>query len=150
MPCGYPKELTLNKKSVTTALKKNKGVYLHACKLLNVDRSTLSRFVNEHPDLKKLVIELRTQFEEDLLDACEDVLSKLIKKIDTDPTNALKSAIYTLNNKGKRRGYAHPDADRDHDKMTPAQAKAVAKFIEEERKKQDKKLKGATLAEDKA
>jgi len=141
MPCGIPMEKSLTKETVITALKKHGGVYLHACEELHVARRCFSKYVHRHPDLVELVKELRHDYDEEMQDAAVSVFKKLIAKADDDPAHAFKSAQYYLNNKGRKRGYAHPDAEKNDSTLTAAQAMAVSQRVEEELKKRAEKSK---------
>ena len=143
MPPGVQLNGTIDRDAVIAALKKHKGVYRQACKELNINRNSISKYVRADPELLALVNELRYAFEEDMLDACEDVITKLVKKVDEDPSHSLKASIYYLNNKGKKRGYAHPDADKDGIRMTTDQILEAARQLQQgfEEEEQPPKIK---------
>lgn len=95
------------KSDIMDALQQAKGVVTQAAKMLGVQRTTLSEYIKNNPDIKPLLEEMRYHFEEELLDASEQLLRACVGQRD-DLSAALKAAFYYLNNKGKKRGYAHP------------------------------------------
>ena len=134
MPCGIPLEKSLTRMTVISALKKHAGVYLHACKELGVHRITLSAFVRQYPDLEELVLKLRHSYIESTSDLAEKTILRLMKDME-NPSVALKSSMYHLNNQAKKRGYAHPDAGKDGERMTAGQALALREMAREDREK---------------
>ena len=134
MPCGIPLEKSLTRMTVISALKKHRGVYLFACKELGVHRITLSAFVRQYPDLEELVLKLRHSYIESTSDLAEKTILRLMGD-DENPAVALKSSMYHLNNQAKKRGYAHPDAGKDGERMTAGQALALREMAREDREK---------------
>ena len=134
MPCGIPLEKSLTRMTVISALKKHRGVYLFACKELGVHRITLSAFVRQYPDLEELVLKLRHSYIESTSDLAEKTILRLMEDME-NPSVALKSSMYHLNNQAKKRGYAHPDAGKDGERMTAGQALALREMAREDREK---------------
>lgn len=97
--------------TIIAALKKQRGRLTYACKDLGVHYVTLKKRVDEDSELKNLVSDLRNEFENTLLDLAENVVGKAMNDQSRDPTNALKSAFFTLNSKGKTRGWTNTIAD---------------------------------------
>ena len=100
---GSPCDLT--KAEITEALKKRKGRITYAAKDLNVKYETLKKKIDADPELVQLLHDLRYVFDETMLDSAEDTLMYGMGKREVDLGNALRSAFYILNNKGKGRGY---------------------------------------------
>jgi hypothetical protein len=95
------------KEDICSALKECKGVVTHSAIKLKVNRSTLDRYIRQF-GLEKELKEFREQHDEEMLDEAENVLKYALSVRKDDLGNSLKSAFYLLNNKGKRRGFAHP------------------------------------------
>lgn len=91
---------------IISALKSSGGRVSYASKALGVVRNTLYNRINEKPYLKELLSEMRHDFEETMLDAAENTLMYALAQQKGDLGNALKSAFYTLNNRGEKRGYS--------------------------------------------
>jgi len=75
---------------------------------LNFWVGTVREFIRADPELSALLDEMRNKRDEDLLEGAEDVLQYAIDVKADDLTNALKSAFFVLNNKGRGRGYLPP------------------------------------------
>ena len=97
--------------TIMEALKKQRGRLTYACKDLKVHYSTLKKRVDSDPELTQFVSDLRNEFENTLLDLAESVVGKAMNDQPNDPTNALKSAFFTLNSKGAVRGWTNTIAD---------------------------------------
>lgn len=100
--------MDLKRADIIAAFKKAKGRVTHACKLLGVCHDTVYSRMKEDPSLKEALTKERAKFYEELLDAAEDTLAYTIAKRDEDRASGLKSAMYTLNNKGRKRGWNPP------------------------------------------
>lgn len=97
----------VEKDTISDALKKTKGRIEPAAKILGVAGFTLRRRLTEYPDLQELVTQLRSSFEQALLDQAEDTIEHAMNQTPTDLNNALKSAFFVLNSKGKERGWTN-------------------------------------------
>jgi hypothetical protein len=113
---GIPFENCHEKSDIIAALKKHDGKISYVAKELGCSHEAIYRYMDRHPDVKEARAEAQKAYLNKRLDVSESVLDVLASKVHTDPGNALKSAIYTLNNLGKERGYAptevraaHPD-----------------------------------------
>jgi len=89
------KKRRLTKSLVLEAYKAAGGLHTYAAKYLGVDRSTLWRYLNKHPEVRKEIEEM----EEELLDYAE---RKLLEKIQKGNLGAI---LFYLKCKGKKRGY---------------------------------------------
>lgn len=96
---------------IIEALKNHKGRVTYAAKALDVAYITLKKKIDADPELTQLVSDLRNDFENTLLDLAENVVGRAMQDQDNDPNNALKSAFFTLNSKGKTRGWTNTIAD---------------------------------------
>lgn len=101
VPFNVPKDIIIK------AIKKHHGKLTYVAKDLDCDFTTIKRYLEKHPDLKELVDACRHNLDELLLDSAEDVLMTTMMNAKKDATNALKSAFFALNNKGKPRGYGN-------------------------------------------
>ena len=120
-PCPYTKV------EIVEALVKHEGRMCPAAKSLGLCYQTVKNFYDAHEDIKQLVDDMRKDFEETLLDSAESVLVFAMNRKDEDMTNALKATIFTLNNKGKPRGYHPPVINQQGDiKITPSQLAQVS------------------------
>lgn len=104
---GVPFEKCHSKDEITNLIKKHEGKISYVSKELGCCYQTLLDYMERHPDVKQVREEAQKAYLNKRLDNCETALDIVLSKIHTDPQNALKSAIYTLNNLGKSRGYAH-------------------------------------------
>ncbi len=95
---------------IFSAIKKHHGVVTHVVKELDCCPETFYRYVRKHPEIQKYLDEQRKVLVNKKLDVAENVLYK--KMADDSSQDQLKAAIYYLNNQGKDRNYAHPDADK--------------------------------------
>jgi hypothetical protein len=84
-----------HKKALLEALSKSLGVVTTACQMVNIDRSTFYKYVNEDPDFKAAVGDI----DNEALDFAESKLHDQIRKGDTT------AIIFYLKTKGKGRGY---------------------------------------------
>ena len=91
--------------TIVAALKKHMGKVTYAAADLKCCAMTLRRYLRNNPHLNDLVADLRIDLDHMLCDSAEHVLGALLDNARKDATNALKSAMYVLNNKGKERGY---------------------------------------------
>lgn len=102
------RECTIPKEQVIQSLKKCKGRITYSAKDLGIDYRTLRRIVDEDLALKEFMDELCYAREEKELDAAEEVLLHALDEHKKNMKNALSSAMFILNNRGKKRGYNHP------------------------------------------
>lgn len=129
---AHGKRCNLNKSQISQSLKKMKGRLTYAAKDLDISYRTLVRKIEKF-DLKDLVSEISTSRNETELDSAEEVLMQILTDFKKengkkDLKVALQAAMYILNNRGKSRGYNHPQ------NMDNEQALKVAKMVGEELK----------------
>jgi hypothetical protein len=86
----------LTVENAAAALRAENGIIMYAAKRLKVDRMTLSRYMEKHPELQ----EVREEASEVLVDIAERHLEKNIK------AGEMKTIRWYLDRKGKNRGYA--------------------------------------------
>jgi hypothetical protein len=91
MPVGVP--FNPKKEDVLDALKECKGVVTYAAKRLGVYRVTLQTYISKNDDLKDALHGFRFNFNEEQLDAAENVLYYALSLKNEDLPNALKAAI---------------------------------------------------------
>ena len=99
------------KSVIVDTLKKNKGRVTQSARDLSVAFETLKKRIDADSELSELLIALRNDFENTILDMAENVIGKAMQNQAIDPNNALKSAFFTLNSKGKTRGWTNTIAD---------------------------------------
>jgi hypothetical protein len=94
-PTKKQQQVQRNKKALLEALEKSLGVVTTACKVVEVDRTTFYRYVNDDDGFKAAVKEI----EDVALDFAESQLFKQIQG------GEVSSTIFYLKTKGKHRGY---------------------------------------------
>src|SRR5678809_1190649 len=94
--------------TIVTAIKKHKGRLTHIAKDPTIDCAviTVRTRINNTPELKDLLQDVRNHWVESTLDKAEDVLTTLMDGVQEDRGCALKAAMFALNNLGKERGYS--------------------------------------------
>lgn len=95
------------KSEVLAIIKKHDGKISYIAKELGCHHDTIYKYFERNPDVKEFREQVQKDYLDKRLDVCESVLDILVAKVHEDPGNALKSTIYTLNNLGKTRNYAH-------------------------------------------
>ncbi len=108
---GVP--LNKTKQNIIDALKECKGVVTHAANKLKITRQCIYNIIKENEDMKPLLAEMREEYEEELLDAAEDVITYALNNKENDLTNAMKAAYFALNNKGSKRNWGKFKPDED-------------------------------------
>lgn len=98
---------TVKKSAIVEALKEKKGRLTYVARHFNVKYETLKKKIDADPELIELVSNLRNDFENTILDMAENCVAVAIGNQKEDPSNALKSAFYVLNSKGKSRGWSN-------------------------------------------
>lgn len=97
----------VSKEAIVAAIKRQHGRLTFACKELDCAYDTLRRYLIKHPDVQEIVDQCRNGFDTTLLDTAESVLMKAMTQ--NEMGHALKAGFFVLNNKGKDRGYNHPE-----------------------------------------
>lgn len=110
-----------SKNEIIEAIKKHNGKLTKVAKHLNCCYDTVRKYTDDDPEIVKLIHNLRQEYDENLCDLAEDTLTDAMDARVGDMTNALKSAFFVLNNKGKNRGYNHPEANTNVVQVTPQQ-----------------------------
>lgn len=100
--------MNIKKESIVEAIKKHRGKMIHIGRELNIGHTKAYDLIWNDPELKQLVDDQREIMVEGVLDTAEYVLEALMVNAKEDPGNAIKSAMFYLNNQGKKRKYAHP------------------------------------------
>ena len=95
-----------DKGDISDALCKHKGIVARAAKELNIARYTLYKKINDDPDLQKLLANLRSDTDEQFLDAAENIIFRSMADYEKRPANALRAAMYTISTRGKPRGWS--------------------------------------------
>jgi hypothetical protein len=98
----------VNKTDIIRALKASEGQLYYACKILDCNYKTLKKRIDADPELIEMLADLRSHFDEKLLDLAEDNLVHALGLRATDVGHALSATYYVLNNKGKSRNYIPP------------------------------------------
>lgn len=135
---GVPIKDQISKEQFIQALKKQGGFVYYTCKELGIDTHTFYKLCELYPGAKEAVLQARVEYDEKSLDQCERVLDLLVSKVETDPAHAYKSAVYKLNNKGRSRGYAHPDVTGS-EKLADAFSTFNDKMKEKENERKQRK-----------
>jgi len=100
---GVPINISVD--TLDTLIRKYKGKTKAIAEELKCCRRVIREQIEKEPYLIELQKEMRYQRDEDLLEESEDTLEAALKGRTDDMSNALKSAFYVLNQKGKARGY---------------------------------------------
>ncbi len=100
---GVPWVVT--KEQLQQALKDHKGKISYVAKYFNVGYRCARRRIESDPELVQLMSDLRNEFEQTILDIAESTVAKTMTKLEEDTTNALKSAFFVLNSRGRERGW---------------------------------------------
>lgn len=106
---GVPWEKDRN--VIIMAIKKHKGKINHIAldPMINCHYQTVKKRIDNDEELKELMANYRNHWVSDIVDQAEDVLKKVMDKVDDKPEAALKSAMFALNNLGRDRGYSAPE-----------------------------------------
>lgn len=130
--CGVPFDKT--DEEIIDAFKKANGLVSHAVKILDCQPETIYRYLRPShpkykPHLKAALDAARENRVEKELDLAETVLHNAMSGAQKDMNAALRACMYFLNNQGKLRKYAHPEADKDSTKETLEELKGVMSKI---------------------
>lgn len=104
---GVP--IKINPSEIAEAIKKYRGVVSRIHPALGMSHDTFYKLLKKHPSLKEALDEARETHTLELVDGAENALVKALSQ--DDMSIALKAAMYVLNNKGRDRGYNHPNAE---------------------------------------
>ena len=116
-----------SKSEIVESLKEQRGRLTYVARYFNVAYETLKKKIDSDPELIKLVSDLRNDFENTILDTAENCVLKAMDNQGSDPNNAIKSAFYVLNSKGKIRGWTNTLVDTQ---MAPSTIDLENKDIE--------------------
>ena len=136
---GVP--LKWKKHEIVDSIKKHKGRLTKVAKELGCSYMTIRNHTDPHPEVVELIKHLRTDWNENLLDAAEDTLTDALERRDSDMNNALKSAFFVLNNKGKERGFTPPTKNESEENKVSLSDLAEYARIAEERAKEKLRAK---------
>ena len=98
------------KSEIVEAIIKNNGKLTKVAKQLRCCYETVRKYTDDDPEIVQLIHNLRQEYDENLCDLAEDTLTDAMDARVGDMANALKSAFFVLNNKGRNRGYNPPQA----------------------------------------
>ena len=87
------------------------GRIYFASKMLDITPPTLYLRIKQDCNLQKIVDEAREQAHDMAIDQAESVIEKTMQMIEDNPNISLRSAMYTLDKKGRNRGWG--DIKRD-------------------------------------
>lgn len=90
-----------NKTNMIEALKKTRGIVIHAASLVGINRKTHQTWMRKDEKYRALV----GIVEQDALDLAEEVVHLTMERQQNDPALALRAAQFYLENKGATRGY---------------------------------------------
>lgn len=107
-------KIAISKATMKKAIEGHRGCVSKAAKGLRIAPSTLQRRIDDDPELKRLVHELRHEYDEMILDEVEDTLKYALENRKKDLSNAVKVATWIADRKGKSRGLAKSDEVYDH------------------------------------
>src|SRR6478736_3820857 len=107
---GIPgKPLHLTKDEIVDALVKENGRIIHAAHSLGINPDTLYKYFKKNPDMWDALDEIRknyNRYERHVkIESSKSVLDKLLEKVETHPSTALRAAMYYLDNLGNQEGY---------------------------------------------
>ena len=100
---GVP--LNVSRDEIIEAMKACHGNMVRVARYLGCSHEAIYTRMRSDPELKAELAKAREAFVESLCDKAEDVLIYALEQRE-DLTNAMKSAMYSLNNQGKQRGYS--------------------------------------------
>ena len=89
---------------VVDVIQKSEGVRTTICKLLDCSQTQLRNYLEEHPELKQVMLDAREQ----ILDLAESVIRENLTKTE-NPELRQKAAEFTLKTIGRHRGWAIGD-----------------------------------------
>lgn len=128
---------------IALAIKKEFGRVIYAAKHLKCHPDTIYEHLKRSAELRAVLAECRVRYDEIRLDWSEQILDEFTQQQrrkkngsidpDFDANHAFKASIYLLNNKGKERGYAHPEAAAN--KLPEAQMASLHTYVEAQRQK---------------
>jgi len=98
------------KSRILEVIKKKKGVVAQICKELDIAFETYVKHIKNKEEFKEAIDNARNDYDTTIADMAENALMRGLQ--DEDPNAYLKSAMYVLNNKGRDRGYNHPEAQK--------------------------------------
>ena len=145
---GIPISEQVESALIISTLKKNNGVISKAARELGLHRDTLTAFFNSSEELKEILKKARLDYVTSRLDICEEVMDTLMTRIDDDPNHAFKSAMYILNNHGKDRGYAHPDAVNATEAQEKGYKEIVAQMKANQAESSARKIANKSISEE--
>ena len=89
---------------VVDVIQKSEGVRTTICKLLDCSQTQLRNYLEEHPELKQVMLDAREQ----ILDLAESVIRENLTQTE-NPELRQKAAEFTLKTIGRNRGWAIGD-----------------------------------------
>ena len=89
---------------VVDVIQKSEGVRTTICKLLDCSQTQLRNYLEEHPELKEVMLDAREQ----ILDLAESVIRENLTQTE-NPELRQKAAEFTLKTIGRHRGWAIGD-----------------------------------------
>lgn len=112
-------KLAISKANMRKALVGHRGCVSKAARGLKIAPSTLQKRIDADPELKRMVHELRHEYDEMVFDEVEDTLLFAITNRKKDLTTAARVAMWYANIKGKSRGFhrvdiTHIATEEDH------------------------------------
>jgi len=133
--------LKWKKHEIVESIKKYKGRLTKVAKELGCSYMTIRNHTDPYPEVVELIKHLRMDWNESLLDSAEDTLTDALDARNSDMNNALKSAFFVLNNKGKERGYVPPSKHEPEEKTVSLSELAEYARVAEERAKEKLRAK---------
>lgn len=89
---------------VVDVIQKSEGVRTTICKVLDCSQTQLRNYLEEHPELKQVMLDAREQ----ILDLAESVIRENLTQTE-NPELRQKAAEFTLKTIGRHRGWAIGD-----------------------------------------
>ena len=89
---------------VADVIQKSEGVRTTICKVLDCSQTQLRNYLEEHPELKQVMLDAREQ----ILDLAESVIRENLTQTE-NPELRQKAAMFTLKTIGRNRGWAIGD-----------------------------------------
>ena len=89
---------------VADVIQKSEGVRTTICKVLDCSQTQLRNYLEEHPELKQVMLDAREQ----ILDLAESVIRENLTQTE-NPDLRQKAAEFTLKTIGRHRGWAIGD-----------------------------------------
>jgi hypothetical protein len=119
----------LTMSEISEALIKNNGQVIKSAHSLGIHHDTLYEYFKKHPEMWELVNDLRknyNRYEKTLkIESSKAVINRLLQKVDTHPSIALRAAMYNLDNLGQEEGYGKKNDSTENENIDILRIKTI-------------------------